>query len=134
MNALAIQCQHVKVSYGSKRVLDNIDLEVPAGHFYGLVGTNGSGISAQESPHKYCGRQLIAMDAPPDKEDCRPFVDIAGRMATAGLHVPKIYAEDLEQLQASVGSEGLPDYDREMLLRDPEEVLDTIVERFRTVC
>jgi ABC-2 type transport system ATP-binding protein len=43
MSALAIQCQQVKKSYGSKRVLDNIDLEVPAGHFYGLVGINGSG-------------------------------------------------------------------------------------------
>ncbi|MBT8128706.1 MAG: ABC transporter ATP-binding protein [Gammaproteobacteria bacterium] len=43
MSALAIQCEHVKVSYGSKCVLDNIDLEVPAGHFYGLVGINGSG-------------------------------------------------------------------------------------------
>ena len=43
------------------------------------------------------GRTLIAMDAPPEREDCRPFVEIAGRMRQAGLHVPQIIAQDLEQ-------------------------------------
>jgi aminoglycoside/choline kinase family phosphotransferase len=43
------------------------------------------------------GNTLIAMDAPPDKEDCRPFVAIAARMRQADLHVPKILAQDLEQ-------------------------------------
>jgi hypothetical protein len=37
------------------------------------------------------------MDAPPDKEDCRPFVDVAARLETAGLHVPHIHAADLAQ-------------------------------------
>lgn len=41
------------------------------------------------------GPSLIAMDAPPAKEDSRPFVDIAGRLAAAGLHVPQIHALDL---------------------------------------
>ncbi|MDO8458085.1 MAG: phosphotransferase [Burkholderiaceae bacterium] len=36
----------------------------------------------------------IIMDAPPAKEDCRPFVNIAGLMAEAGLHVPDIVAWD----------------------------------------
>ncbi len=40
---LAIQCQNVDKSYGKKRVLDSIDLDVPEGNFYGLVGMNGSG-------------------------------------------------------------------------------------------
>ncbi len=43
------------------------------------------------------GVTRIAMDAPPEKEDCRPFVEIAGRMAQAGLHVPQIFEQDLEQ-------------------------------------
>ncbi len=34
----------------------------------------------------------IIMDAPPDKEDCRPFVNIAGLMAAAGLRVPQVLA------------------------------------------
>ncbi len=42
-------------------------------------------------------RSLIVMDAPPDKEDCRPFVQVAGLFAAAGVHVPKIIAQDFEQ-------------------------------------
>jgi aminoglycoside/choline kinase family phosphotransferase len=38
---------------------------------------------------------LIAMDAPPPQEDCRPFVKVARLMEQAGLHVPRIAAEDL---------------------------------------
>lgn len=34
----------------------------------------------------------IVMDAPPDKEDCRPFAKVAGLMAEAGLNVPQVLA------------------------------------------
>jgi len=34
------------------------------------------------------------MDAPPDKEDSRPYVRIAGLLAAAGAHVPRIFAQD----------------------------------------
>jgi len=40
---------------------------------------------------------LIAMDAPPEKEDCRPFVQVARLFAEAGVHVPTIHARDLHQ-------------------------------------
>jgi len=40
---------------------------------------------------------LVAMDAPPDKENCAPFVHVARLLAEAGVHVPKIHAQDLEQ-------------------------------------
>ncbi len=40
---------------------------------------------------------LIAMDAPPEKEDCRPFVHVARLFAEAGVHVPAIHAQDLER-------------------------------------
>ena len=33
---------------------------------------------------------LIVMDAPPDKENCAPFVKVAGLMAQAGLNVPQV--------------------------------------------
>jgi len=36
------------------------------------------------------GATFILMDAPPDKEDCHPFVKVAGLMADAGLHVPAV--------------------------------------------
>ena len=40
------------------------------------------------------GASLIIMDAPPDKEDCRPFVKVAGLMQAAGLLVPRVLAWD----------------------------------------
>ena len=42
-------------------------------------------------------RSIVLMDAPPDKEDSTPFVDIAGRLRTAGLNAPEILAFDLGQ-------------------------------------
>jgi len=38
---------------------------------------------------------LIAMDAPPPREDCRPFVHVARLLATAGVHAPMVFAHDL---------------------------------------
>jgi len=40
---------------------------------------------------------LVAMDAPPDKENCAAFVHVARLFAAAGVHVPAIHAQDLEQ-------------------------------------
>lgn len=40
------------------------------------------------------GRSFIVMDAPPDREDCAPFVKVAGLMADAGLLVPRVLAWD----------------------------------------
>ena len=35
------------------------------------------------------------MDAPPDREDCGPFVKIAALLADAGVHAPQVLANDL---------------------------------------
>ena len=40
------------------------------------------------------GASRIVMDAPPDKENCKPFVQVQGLMAAAGLNVPQILAFD----------------------------------------
>ena len=42
------------------------------------------------------GRSFVVMDAPPDKEDCGPFLHVAGVFAGAGVHVPRIHAQDLD--------------------------------------
>jgi aminoglycoside/choline kinase family phosphotransferase len=42
------------------------------------------------------GRSYVAMDAPPEKEDCRPFVRVARMLREAGVHAPEILAQDLE--------------------------------------
>jgi aminoglycoside/choline kinase family phosphotransferase len=39
----------------------------------------------------------IAMDAPPEKENSRPFIDIAGYLKSQGVRVPEVFAHDLVQ-------------------------------------
>lgn len=39
----------------------------------------------------------IVMDAPPEKEDCKPFIRIATILFDFGLNVPQILKQDLEQ-------------------------------------
>lgn len=40
------------------------------------------------------GGTFIVMDAPPDRENCKPFVEVAGLMADAGLLVPRVLEWD----------------------------------------
>jgi hypothetical protein len=39
----------------------------------------------------------IAMDAPPGREDCRPFVHVAGLLRAAGVNAPRVEAQDTER-------------------------------------
>ena len=41
------------------------------------------------------GASYVVMDAPPDKEDCRPFVHVAGLLRAAGVNAPQVFAQDL---------------------------------------
>ena len=41
-------------------------------------------------------RTFVVMDAPPELEDCRPFLKVAALFGDAGVHVPEVYAENLE--------------------------------------
>ena len=43
------------------------------------------------------GQTRVVMDAPPQHEDCRPFLHIAQLFQDAGIHVPHVYAHDLKQ-------------------------------------
>lgn len=43
------------------------------------------------------GATRIVMDAPPEHEDCRPFLKIAALLRAAGVNAPEVYAEDLAQ-------------------------------------
>ena len=50
----------------------------------------------------------IVMDAPPPQEDTRPFVHVAGLLAGAGLHAPRVLEADAERgflLLDDLGSE-----------------------------
>ena len=43
------------------------------------------------------GGSCIVMDAPPEREDCRPFVQVAALLRAAGVRVPEVLAWQPEQ-------------------------------------
>jgi aminoglycoside/choline kinase family phosphotransferase len=49
------------------------------------------------APERDAPATFIVMDAPPEREDCRPFVHVAGLLADAGLNAPRVLAQDLAQ-------------------------------------
>jgi len=76
------------------------------------------------------GRSLIAMDAPPDKEDCRPFVHVAKLLREARVNAPEIHAQDLEQgflLLSDLGRitylAALDEHNADALMRDAIDAL-----------
>jgi aminoglycoside/choline kinase family phosphotransferase len=70
---------------------------VPA---HGLLPATLRPASADASFRRYLrldtqsGASLVVMDAPPEKEDCRPFVHVQALLHAAGLRVPQILAWD----------------------------------------
>lgn len=46
--------------------------------------------------HTSAGPTRVLMDAPPEKEDSRPFLDVASRLRSAGLHAPEVLHFDLD--------------------------------------
>lgn len=40
---------------------------------------------------------MVVMDAPPEHENCEPFLHVAEIFAAAGVHVPRVIAQDLAQ-------------------------------------
>jgi aminoglycoside/choline kinase family phosphotransferase len=39
----------------------------------------------------------VVMDAPPEREDCQPFIHVAGLFADAGLNAPRVLAQNLPE-------------------------------------
>ena len=46
--------------------------------------------------HASDGVTYIVMDAPPPKEDVRPFIQVAELFGASGVSVPKVVAQDVE--------------------------------------
>ena len=42
-------------------------------------------------------QSVIVMDAPPDKESCDSFIDVAARLRVANLMAPEVIAQNLDQ-------------------------------------
>jgi hypothetical protein len=69
---------------------------------YGLRSETLRPASADASFRRYFrvdagDASLVAMDAPPEKEDSRPFIHVAGLLRDAGLNAPQVLEADLAQ-------------------------------------
>lgn len=67
---------------------------------YGLQPSTLRAASADASFRRYfrvdaAEGTFVVMDAPPDKEDSRPFVHVAGLLRDAGLNAPQVLEADL---------------------------------------
>lgn len=76
---------------------------------------------------------VIIMDAPPEHEDCEPFVRIANQLSKMGLSVPDVLDQDLKQgflLLKDLGNETylscLTESSAESLYRDALQALVTL--------
>ena len=111
---------------------------------------------------------LVVMDAPPEREDCRPWLKVEELFRAAGAHVPEVFAQDLDQgflLMSDLGSttylaalnkdnaahlyadalgsliaiqrasrpDVLPEYSRELLLRELMLFPEWYIERHKGV-
>ncbi|MEP7185671.1 MAG: phosphotransferase [Rhodanobacter sp.] len=79
---------------------------------------------------RHAGRSWIMMDSPPAQENPAPWLEIGLRLSAAGLHVPKVQAQDLEQgflLIEDLGSQlylpALSDETVDMLYADAMDAL-----------
>jgi len=64
--------------------------------YTGLVGEERACTQRSSSSAQQAGT-LIVMDAPPQHEDCKPFLHVGKLFEQAGTHVPHVYAQDLSQ-------------------------------------
>jgi aminoglycoside/choline kinase family phosphotransferase len=75
------------------------------------------------------GETRILMDAPPDKEDCRPFVSVGQSFRQHGLYTPDIYAADLEQGFLLLEDFGNKDYLSQLTLENVDRLYGQAMEK-----
>jgi N-acetylmuramate 1-kinase len=71
-------------------------------------------------------RTFVVMDAPPEKEDCRPFVQVARLFAAAGVHVPEVVAQDLAHGFLLLSDLGSTTYLQALALAKPDQPPDAL--------
>lgn len=69
-------------------------------------------------------RSYILMDAPPDHEDCSPFIDITRRLQDCAVNVPEIHEKDLQLGFLLLSDLG----DEQYLAHLREDAADTLYE------
>jgi len=95
-------------------------------------------ISSDASARRYFriradSRNMVVMDAPPDREPLAPFLDVARRLEQAGLNVPEILADETERGFVLLGDLGdqpwhkvLDEHNADSMFADAIEALVTM--------
>ena len=91
----------------------------------GVAGGEPTPASSDASFRRYFrvparGGSVIVMDAPPDKEDCVPFVRVAGYLEAMGLTAPRVLEADLTAGFLLLSDLGQQQY-LDTLRRDPAQ-------------
>jgi len=75
---------------------------------------------------------FIAMDAPPNKENCEPFICIAKYLVAGGIHAPKIIEADLNQgflLLEDLGSQTfLSEQQKDFNIQHYKNAIDVLID------
>ena len=71
---------------------------------------------------------FIAMDAPPDKEDVRPFLHVANLLHAAGVHVPRAIAEDVANGYLLLTDLGAQTFLEVLNERNADELFSTAID------
>lgn len=79
------------------------------------------------------GVSRIVMDAPPENEDCRPFVKIARELHRIGLNVPEVLETDLENGFLLLGDLGDRQYLNELNSDTVEKLYDDAINALVTM-
>ncbi|MEC5399274.1 aminoglycoside phosphotransferase family protein [Uliginosibacterium sp. H1] len=79
------------------------------------------------------GSTRIIMDAPPEHEDCRPFIQVAELFGAAGAHVPVVHAQDLGQGFLELSDLGGSTYLSQLSPADPASAAPLYAEALGTL-
>jgi len=60
-------------------------------------------------------KSFVVMDAPPEHEDCRPFIEVSNSLNQMGLWVPEVLEQDLDQGFLLLGDLGTVTYFSKLL-------------------
>ena len=86
-------------SQDRKQLLQNWLNAIPAYSFSDVVPASADASFRRyfRTADKNTGQSYVVMDAPPEKEDCEPFIRVTKLLRTAGVNAPEIIEQDLNQ-------------------------------------
>jgi aminoglycoside/choline kinase family phosphotransferase len=120
---MAIDNRTTQLNKWAREQLVDMSIHVTGDNF--LVSASDDASFRRYFRYEDTGSSYIFVDAPPEQEDSKPFVTVAGYLKAAGLNAPVVYQTDLGQ-----GFMMLSDLGRRLYLSDFEDSLseETLID------